>query len=70
MNKYDFNTLSDDALEKLILEAYQERDRRANARKEKLIDAFRKAFNNIKEAGLDISCKDSFVSDFDQFDFY
>ena len=70
MNKYDFNDLSDKDLDELMRDVQQERDRRANARKEKLIDAFRKAFDDLKEAGLDISCHDSYVSDFDNFDFY
>lgn len=70
MNKYDFNNLSDKDLDALMLDVQQERNRRANIKKRKLIDAFEEAFNALKEAGFDVSCKDSYVSNFDQFEFY
>ena len=66
----DFEKLSDDALEKLISKAYQERDRRANARKEKLIDAFRKAYDALIEAKYDVFVNDTCIANFDEFDFY
>ena len=66
----NFNDFSDGDLDKLILEAYQERDRRAKAsiQKRKLISAFKEAFNALIESGYDVAIYDNFISNFDDFE--
>ena len=66
----NFNDFSDGDLDKLILEAYQERDRRAkaNIQKRKLINAFKEAFNALIESGYDVAIYDNFISNFDDFE--
>ena len=44
MNKYDFNDLSDKDLDELMRDVQQERNRRANVRKAKLVENFKKSF--------------------------
>lgn len=68
MNKYDFNDLSDKDLDELMLDVQQERNRRAKARKGKLVDAFRKAFDALHEAGYEVYVEDSYISNFDEFE--
>ena len=70
MNKYDFNDLSDKDLDELMRDVQQERDRRANARKEKLIDAFRKAFDALNEAGYEVSLEGSLIFNFDDLEIH
>lgn len=69
MNKYDFNDLSDKDLDELMRDVQQERDRRANIRKRKLIDAFEKAFNALNEAEYTVYVNDCSVM-FDDFEIY
>ena len=65
MNKYDFNDLSDKDLDELMRNVQQERNRRANVRKAKLVENFKKAFNALNEAGYDISLEGSLIFNFD-----
>ncbi len=65
----DFNDLSDMDLERLFLDVQKERIRRTIARKEKLINAFREAFNALHEAGYNISIEDRYTLNFDDFEF-
>ena len=65
MNKYDFNDLSDKDLDELMRDVQQERNRRANVRKGKLVDAFRKAFDALNEAGYEVSLEGSLIFNFD-----
>lgn len=69
MNKYDFNDFSDKDLDELIRNVQQERNRRAEIRKGKLIDNFEKAFNALREAGYDI-CVNNCALLFDDFEIY
>ena len=71
----NFNDFSDEDLDKLILEAYQERDRRvkANIQKRKLEEFLKNdesvvAFNALIESGHDIAIYDNFISNFDDFE--
>ncbi len=69
MCEYVFNDLSDKDLDELMRNVQQERNRRAEVRKRKLIDNFEKAFNALREAGYDVSVNNCALL-FDDFEFY
>lgn len=69
MGEYVFNDLSDKDLDALMRDVQQERNRRAEVRKGKLIDNFEKAFNALREAGYDIYVNDCSTM-FDDFEFH
>ena len=64
----NFNDLSDKDLERLFLDTQEERLRRANIRKAKLIENFKNAFNALGEAGYDVFVEGTSIFDFDEFE--
>lgn len=70
MGEYVFNDLSDKDLDELMRNVQQERNRRAEVRKGKLINNFEKAFDALREAGYDICVNNCGALLFDDFEIY
>ena len=69
----DVNCLSDEELQKLMEIIQKERTRRENEAREKLINNFRKAFYDLREARIVIRYddydEDTYLEDWDRFEF-
>lgn len=70
MNEYDFNDLSDEALDKLISNAHLEFNRRKARKKNNLWNALREVFNDIQDMGYDLHFNGCIISSVDDLDIY
>lgn len=64
----NFNDLSDKDIERLFLSIQEERIRRREKEKAKLIENFKNAFNALGEAGYDVFVEGTTIFDFDEFE--
>lgn len=58
LNVKTVNTLDDKELDRLIISLNQEKRKRANLKKEKLVNAFLAAWSDLIENGIDITYED------------
>lgn len=58
LNVKTISTLEDEELDRLISSLKQEKDKRANAKREKLINAFLAAWSNLRENDITVTYED------------
>ena len=67
---FDLTTMTREQLDNLAMEIEKERNKRKEEKREELISAFRKAFDDLHKNSIDVLMFDEIIDCFEQFDFY
>lgn len=67
---FDLTTMTKEQLDNLAKDITKELDKRKEEKREELISAFRKAFDDLHKNSIDVLIYDEIIDCFEQFDFY
>ena len=67
---FDLTTMTKEQLDNLAKDIVKELDKRKEEKREELISAFRKAFDDLHKNSIDVLMFDEIIDCFEQFDFY
>lgn len=67
---FDLTTMTREQLDNLAMEIEKERNKRKEEKREELISAFRKAFEDLHKNSIDVLIYNEIINSFEEFEFY